>query len=480
MPVFTDYPTSKPTTLSDMLGNISNLQNFQQQQQLMPLQLERAQLETQRARETNPSEIARSQSLSRQQVATEPYSIRSAKEAAQQAETKSLSDVFAYDKDYNAQINQKLGGFANDKRLKSKDPNDVMSLLNDAEDEVKLLTQSDPNSQTKTAARFAPLKQLVSTGKHLNVEQALKNIIQTGINATSQQTLQTPQLTSSGGQPAIFRSGEGTLTPAEILGANAPQGNNQSGTPDKTQELMGQKDNMPSEMALPYAVRKPNDIRPFAPNEAEATKLGFETKTKLVNTYNDLSKIRFNIDQVIRDATKIETEAKLPETGPVGGLKRRFAALTGDPQYQKLEKDLANVVLANETALGHQTDAGRQLRESASGKVGYDPSVLINIAKQAKADTKNIEMQTKAIQKFTQKFGDNNISAFQERWGDNSDSRIFQGMNIMDSNLSNDQKRKALQKIYVDENNQPLSTEEINKLRIKQQNLLKLQNSGSL
>jgi beta-N-acetylglucosaminidase len=106
--------------------------------------------------------------------------------------------------------------------------------------------------------------------------------------------------------------------------------------------------------------------------------------------------------------------------------------------------------------------------------------VLINIAKQAKADTKNIEMQTKAIQKFTQKFGDNNISAFQERWGDNSDSRIFQGMNIMDSNLSNDQKRKALQKIYVDENNQPLSTEEINKLRIKQQNLLKLQNSGSL
>jgi hypothetical protein len=50
----------------------------------------------------------------------------------------------------------------------------------------------------------------------------------------------------------------------------------------------------------------------------------------------------------------------------------------------------------------------------------------------------------------------------------------------MDSNLSNDEKRKELQKIYVDENNRPLTSDEINKLKLKQQNLFKLQNTGSL
>ena len=62
MPVFTDYPTTKQTSLSDMLGNISNLQNFQQQQQLMPLQLERAQLELQKTRATNPKDVEQAKS----------------------------------------------------------------------------------------------------------------------------------------------------------------------------------------------------------------------------------------------------------------------------------------------------------------------------------------------------------------------------------------------------------------------------------
>ena len=143
MPVFTDYPTTKQTSLSDLIGGISNIQNFQQQQQLMPLQLEKAQLELQkqrantpleieqralelnRLRETNPSEIARLQSLSKQQLGIEQPTITSAQEAAKQSQTKSLSDVFAYDKDYNNQIKQILGGFVNDKGLKGS-PSEVL------------------------------------------------------------------------------------------------------------------------------------------------------------------------------------------------------------------------------------------------------------------------------------------------------------------------------------------------------------------
>ena len=235
-----------------------------------------------------------------------------------------------------------------------------------------------------------------------------------------------------------------------------------------------------SNLNLTYQPRLANDFRPFAPNEENATKLGFTKKTALTSTFNDLGKINYNIDQVIKDATKIQKEATLPETGPIGGMKRRFAELTGDATYQKLEKDLANVIAANEKALGHQTDSGRQLQEAAGGKLGYDPQVLMDIARRAKGDTKNIEMQTKAIQNFTKKFGDNNVSAFEEAWGTNSDARIFQGLNIMESNMSNEEKRKALQKIYVDENNKPLPKEEIDKLRQKQNNLFRLRDTGGL
>ena len=60
MPVFTDYAVGKPTTLSDMLGNLNTLQQYQQAQQLNPLQLEKARLELERQQVTQESEIEKS------------------------------------------------------------------------------------------------------------------------------------------------------------------------------------------------------------------------------------------------------------------------------------------------------------------------------------------------------------------------------------------------------------------------------------
>jgi hypothetical protein len=62
MPVFTDYPTTKQTSLGDLIGGISNIQNFQQQQQLMPLQLEKAQLELEKSRATTPKDVEQAKS----------------------------------------------------------------------------------------------------------------------------------------------------------------------------------------------------------------------------------------------------------------------------------------------------------------------------------------------------------------------------------------------------------------------------------
>jgi hypothetical protein len=411
-----------------------------------------------------------------------PYLAQTAKEQATQAQTTTKKTTLGLSQDQTKIINDNIGSVLNDERLTDTDPKRRALPLVEARQRV-INSGVDP---VMAEVMFAPIIDKAMRDKNPtavpDMLSNIKNIQQSGIGATGQQALQTPSLVTTPSGIGSFKAGPNVLTPTTIGGQQppppAPAQPLQPQTPPPAGTPQGGV--TPMQMSLPYPIRAAGDIRPFAPNEEEATKIGFERKTKLTNTYNDLSKLRYNIDQVIRDATKIEAEATLPETGPIGGMKRRFAALTGDPQYQKLEKDLANVITANEAALGHQTDAGRQLQESAGGKVGYDPSVLIGIAKQARGDTKDIEMQTKAIQNFSRKYGDNNIAAFQEIWGDNSDKRIFQGLNIMESSLSDEQKRKALQKIYVDENDKPLPQEEINKLRKKQQNLFKLQNTGGL
>jgi hypothetical protein len=474
MPVFTDYPTTKPTTLSDMLGNISNLQNFQQQQQLMPLQLERAQLEIQKqrantpleislkqleelkARETNPSEIARLQSLSKQQLGTEQPTITKAEQEAKQQQIKTQVDQFAFDKDYNKEINQILGGYVNDPRIKSNKPTEIMGVLKDAEDQVKRLVKNDPEGDIKTELRFAPLKNLIATNKHANVEQALKNVIQSGITPTSQQTLQTPQLTTVGGAPAIFQPATGGVQPLAIGGQEQqqmPQGAPQGGP---LPSGMGLPSGAPqgvsaTQMSLQYPVRRAGDIRPLAPNEDVDTAKGVAYRNGLTTRQTDLATSRRNLDEVIAQADKIAKESTKfmgfdTSTGALGGLARGFANITGDPKYKQLSKDLANVQIANIQAQGGSMDtvAGQQLQKMANGDETYPPEVLKNIARRTYADVQNLDMQATAASKFAQKYGDSNLNAFKRMWSQNADSKVFEAITIFENVKDKAERNKAI------------------------------------
>jgi len=106
MPVFTDYPTTKQTSLGDLIGGISNIQNFQQQQQLMPLQLEKAQLELERQRQTQNPEIARIQSLSRQQLGVEQPTITTAEELAKRGIIETEKSIFDLSKEKSNELNK--------------------------------------------------------------------------------------------------------------------------------------------------------------------------------------------------------------------------------------------------------------------------------------------------------------------------------------------------------------------------------------
>lgn len=172
--------------------------------------------------------------------------------------------------------------------------------------------------------------------------------------------------------------------------------------------------------------------RPKREGEDKAIEFGTTLRGNLAKRQLDLTKSRSDLDEVIRTATKIKQDAILPETGLVGAAKRKVYELAGDPTYQKLRKDIANVVKSNQDALsvGGNSVAGLELTKEAAGDITYDPTVIIDIARRAKADLTNLDMMATGMQKHFQRYGDANAQRFTQMWSANADSKIFQLMDI--------------------------------------------------
>ena len=66
----------------------------------------------------------------------------------------------------------------------------------------------------------------------------------------------------------------------------------------------------------------------------------------------------------------------------------------------------------------------------ANGDETYPPKILIQIARRTQAEMTNLDMQAEGAQKFAQRFGDNNMKAYQQMWSKNADSKIFQIINL--------------------------------------------------
>jgi hypothetical protein len=505
MPVFTDYPTTKQTSLNDILGPLSSMQQYQQAKQLNPIQLQAAQLQLEQAQKMNPltlqskqMEIDQAQKMNPLEVFAKQLSttksagtlqseITQSEQAARQSQIATQEKQFAYDKDYNQTINQIIGGYKNDPRLKSGSPKEVASVVKDAEEQVKRLVKSDPEGEFKTEMRFAPIKNLIAQGKHDKVDQVFKNLIQTGITPASQQSLQTKQLTTVGGAPAVFNALTGTAEPLtinepQVQPQGQPQGQPQSGPlpPGMPGMPQGQTQGVtPTQMGLPYPVRKEGDIRPYAPSEADDQASGYKYRNELVNHTNNLPTLKRNINEVIKGAEELQKNEINQGAGFFGKMGRSYSEFMGTEmgiKYKELSKNLANVQLANMQAMGLRTDADKTLQSAANGDYTYPPEVLQNIAHRAQADLTNIELQAKGAQEFTKKYGDNNIKKYQQMWSENAkDTRIFEAIAINNSDISKEEKIKKIDKLF-----QGASPQEINNLTQQKNTLLKLSRTGEL
>jgi hypothetical protein len=326
--------------------------------------------------------------------------------------------------------NEMFGGLRNDPDILNAEKNPQAAIRKIIKFEALIENAGVPRAKIGPVSSYLmdeAIKNPKALGSHLDT------LIQAGIGATGQQSLQTPQLTTGpGGSPATYQTGTGTMREVNI--GNAPVGGQPASAPTGVTQ---------TQMGLQYPVRKAGDIRPVAPNELADSERGAKYRNDLTNRQTDLSKSRRNLDEVIDAAGKIEREDFF-STGVMGTLTRNIKGALGDEKYKQLSKDLANVQISNMQAMGGsmETDAGKQLVRMANGDETYPPEVLKNIARRTYADLTNLDMQATGASKFAKKYGDSNLGTFKQQWSQNSDSKVFEAMALFE-NIKDPVKRKA-------------------------------------
>jgi len=231
---------------------------------------------------------------------------------------------------------------------------------------------------------------------------------------------------------------------------------------------------------LPYPVRTPTTVTPYAPTEKVDQDAGFKNRNILVDRQSNLTTDRRNLNEAKQVAKELLSEEWNRGAGFMGMAGRNISTFLGTEmgeKYKQLSKDLANVQISNIQAKGGSLDtvAGQQLTRMANGDETYPPKVLLNIISRAQADMTELDLKATAAQKFSQKFGDNNFKAFQQMWSKNADSKIFELYNIAkDPELSAKDKEAAKARLF------PKGEKERKVFIEKYMNIKKLEETGSL
>jgi hypothetical protein len=267
---------------------------------------------------------------------------------------------------------------------------------------------------------------------------------QTLLTPAQQQTTFAPTITTQDGRTVITTPSVGSKQPTAEVGT---AGGLQQGGP---KELPKAGSEVAPGMRIPYAVR--SAAQPYIPEPTEAKDLtsGAAYRDSLVSRQTALSTSRRNVEETIGQAQKIANDLLAPKGGLAGNIEQKIRNAVASDEYKMLAKDLANLQISNLAALGQggNTVAGMDLTKVASGDITVPPDVLIKIARRAQSDMTNIDMQAQGAQQFQQRFGDNNMKAYQQAWNANADSKIFEAMNLTRDITDPEQLKTELDKLF--------------------------------
>ena len=383
------------TSLGNMINVAGAMQNFKQAQQLNPLEVEKAQ------------------------------------EVVSQAKTKTQSDQLNFAKDRLAKIADSQISMINNPLVVDAEQNPNAVNTQQLVDLVKKrgFEQAEALGIPKDQASqlMAPYVEMAEKNPS-GLRNYYKERHIAGLDQAAKTNAISPTNVTVGDVKASQDPLTGEVRPLQF------KGNQQQPTFDMTAPPPSKQYGV----ELQYPVRKPN--QPYQPNPSEPIdlKYGQEYRQSLAaaNDPRVLSKMKRDLEEVDTKVDQIAQKAIdlgwiNSRSGFWGAMTQKFKQLIGDPDYQELSKNLANLQISQLQASGGslQTDAGKALIEHANGTATYNPEVLKNIIGRVTADVTNREMQNQAAEKYAKRFGDQNMKLFQKQWNENADDgKVFQAI----------------------------------------------------
>lgn len=299
--------------------------------------------------------------------------------------------------------------------------------------ELRMLADQNPNNadlKNLVEKSYVPIFSQMQKGP--GVTDALIKASQAILTPSQAQTAFAPTIaTTAEGKTVTTQAGIGIKPPTSTIGtagglqANVPT----TGGPS----AVGAGAEVAPGMRVPYPVRRADQPYIAEPTEQKDQAAGADYRNNLVNAQMGLAQGRRNVEEVMQQANKIGNELFFAKGGIPGQIEQKIRMAIGSEDYDMLAKDLANMAITNSKAMGSVggTVAGLDMAAVANGTIKVPPDVLVKIARRVQADQTNLDMQANGAQKFSEKFGDNNMKAYQQVWNKNADSKIFEAMNIV-------------------------------------------------
>jgi hypothetical protein len=477
MPVFTDYPTTKQTSLNDLIGGISNIQNFQQQQQLMPLQLEKAQLELERQRQTQNPEIERVKSLSRQQLGTEAPTIQTAEETAKQALIGTKTKQYELNTKQSDEMLSGFGALLADPRIHIAHKGEDQK--NAAHDAILDMKKNLENKgiDAKTVDAYTNKLTDVALHKPDLLPQTLKNIVNMGANTQQfAQLNQAPTGVATGSYQNLVPTSQ-FQQDKKIQAFKQELGPSQRYVPtgrvdpenDPTAYVYSADGTLLGEQKIPSGVNPqanapanqppipagaPNGIMPqnsIPPANAVARLPAYENTTTVDAARNiqaqsnkaalGVNQTQFNNNQIIKLADQTLTGTGAQALAKLGGGYAAIPFTTNETDnLQKLGHFMALETANLATSSGLGTDAARNLAGQVSGTTEWTKDAIKSTARINRALSTSTDLFNQGLNKSIAGAKNNPLAGreFTNKWSSLADVNTIR---LMDAarNKDNDE-----------------------------------------
>jgi hypothetical protein len=434
-------PTQYGSNIGDMLNIARGAQAFQQAQQI------------------NPLEVRQQQALTKKTEAVTPLEIERAGEQLKQSKLQTETSQFNLNSSQLSYLIQSAMRVANHPEILKGNTKEIVRLLGEAEKESSNII---PNATLRSSI-FQPL--IMEAEKNPErVVRSLRTLGESNIGAQGQQALQTPQTFVVNGVTYQVKPGTNEAVPIG-QGAAQPsaQPNTQPAAPNAPATPSGTS-LIANEIILPATT-----IPQLNMQQKEAYDFGTGLKRDALARVQPAEEGK----QTVRKIKEYIDKAAGSRPGQVIRSAGKF--LVGDPEFEVLVKNLADLQVRNAQLMGAGTDAARETISTISGNANLTAAALSQIVDRADASNTAVIKFNKALKQYETKRGHTNsavnASNLQQSWAENYDPRIFMVQNINASNMSPAEKKLEISKMLKE-----LSASEIETLRKKSENLKRLEN----